>query len=696
MSRRRQESKSGRKPNNKRRSWERKNQDGSHEVESFGRLSMTGRGFGFIAVESGGPDVFIPAPRINGAIHQDRVKVTFWPSAKGREGRVEKVLQRGIRFMVGQLRKRGRVTELAVDDERLPDRVALKGVPGRLRAGTWVRAELDHSAEADDAYVQAVIVEDLSDRTPLQIEMLKLVMHEGVTEEFPDAVEAHACNLSTRVLRGKEREDLRDISLVTIDPTDAKDHDDAVWAEKTRSGYRVIVMIADVSHYVEEGDALDREAVERGCSIYLPGRVIPMLPHALSSDLASLKPNKNRYCLGVEVRLDTRGEVKRHRYIEGIMRSKARLSYEDAAIALGLLKEAAGGNKRQREQHRPMLETLQRVAQLLHKRRLKRGSLTFDLPEAKVIVDEATGEPVDAIQARHDPGLRQAYNLIEELMLLANEVVATDIHKRKLIAAFRVHGKPDPEKIKAFAEVAQRLGMTVKAGDVEDPKALAALSDQIAGKPYAQLLHFLLLRAMQQAVYDTKNIGHFGLAAPNYVHFTSPIRRYPDILVHRMVRALARKKKPPYQQAPQELQQRLVQASQRERRAMQVERSAVDLQRAYIMQGHLHEVFGARVSGFSQLCFFCTLEQPFVDVCCRYEDLGEEPFDADELGLKVVGRRSGFSIELGQELRVRVIEVSLPRRATYAVPEDIEYEAPENRRRNSERRRPHERSRRRR
>ncbi len=314
--------------------------------------------------------------------------------------------------------------------------------------------------------------------------------------------------------------------MVTIDPPDARDHDDAVWAERLAGGaFRVVVAIADVSHYVREGSALDRAALERATSIYLPDRVIPMLPHELSSNLASLVPDEDRLTLAVEVEVGPKGAIRRHRFIEGVMRSGARLSYHGVARALHLTEQ--GEPQHEAERRRELLSTLWDVSKALRARRQRRGSIDFDLPEPRIVLDDG-GEPIDIRRSRTDPGVRKTYALIEDLMLLANEVVATDLSRRKVPAIYRVHGEPNEAKIAIFAELASSLGYALDEDAGRRPRKLAEFLKRVEGTTHAQALSFLLLRAMQQAAYDTTNVGHFALAAPNYLHFTSPIRRYPD------------------------------------------------------------------------------------------------------------------------------------------------------------------------
>jgi ribonuclease R len=650
---------------------ERREKRRANELE--GHLSLNVRGFGFVVTEGPGPDVFIPAPYLGTAMHGDRVRVRSKQSPKGLDGRVIAVLERAVQYIGGQLHVSPQGASLEPDDERLRMPIRIKGkLPPEARTGLGAIAKVLSYPEREGGALEVRVVETFEPEAFVQYEIRRILLREGVSNEFPADVAAEAAALphviGVRDRRG--REDLRAIPLLTIDPADARDHDDAVWAERlAHGGYRVLVAIADVSHYVPEGSALDREALERGCTIYLPTHAIPMLPPELSSNLASLLPKRDRLTLAVEIELDAQGIETRHRFIEGVMRSAASLTYEGVAHALGLT--IHGPSQPEAQAHLAELSVLLELAKLLRERRRARGSLEFELPEAKVRVDDETGQPIDVERSRRDPGVARAYGMIEELMLLANEVVAADLTTRGLPTMYRVHGAPDPDRVETFCALAQALGFALGKEVAEQPKKLARFLTSVQGTPHATALGYLLLRAMQQATYDTENVGHFGLAAEYYTHFTSPIRRYPDLAVHRIVRSVARGERIEVKGLPERLKTQARQSSQRERRSMAIEREVVDLYGTYLMRDQVGESFDATISGVTEHGFYATLDAPFVDVLCRAAALPHDQYELDAHGVRLRGLRSGRSYALGDRVRLRIEDVSLAQRKVLAVPAEL-------------------------
>lgn len=660
--------------------------------ELHGWLTRHPRGFGFVAAEDGGPDVYVPSTALGAALHGDRVRVVARSSPKGREGEVVEVVRRGTSRVAGVLRRCARRTWIEPGDPRLPAEVDVVGtIPLGVSPGDEVVALIEMYPRFEGDRMQARVLSQLGARGSAAVEIEKIKIREGVIEEFDEDVLAEAQSFGTRVPESEivGREDLRHLDFVTIDPPDARDHDDAVWAERLPGGaFRVIVAIADVSHYVREGSAIDRAALERGTSIYLPDRVIPMLPHELSSNLASLVPNEDRLTLAVEVEVGPGGAIRRHRFIEGVMRSRARLSYGGVARALHFTEQSE--HQHEAEQRRELLTTLWDVSQVLRRRRRQRGGLDFELPEPEIVLDE-TGEPIDVRRSRTDPGVRKAYGMIEDLMLLANEVVATDLARRGMPTIYRVHGSPDEGKIAIFAELAASLGYVLDADAGTKPRKLATFLKRVEGTSHAQALNFLLLRAMQQASYDTANVGHFALATRNYLHFTSPIRRYPDLAVHRVVRALLRRQRVDKEELRRKLAQQAAASSRLERRAMQIDREANDLYRAILMKDRIGETFDATITGVAEHGLYVTFEEPFVEARIPIATLGEDWYELDPLGLRLVGRRSGHAFALGDRLSVRLEAVSIPERELTAaieekLPDDRELLSPpaEQRRRRAE------------
>jgi ribonuclease R len=652
-----------------------------------GRLTMHPAGYGFVALDDGGPDAFIPPGAVGAALHLDRVSVVTRPSPKGVEGDVVGVLDRGLSRVSGVLRRAGGNMWLDPDDARMrgpmlvSDGDETEAPRGSRRSVRGPRYERGQKPDSTGEHVIADILEyprydgdlpvvrivkALGPSGVTSVEVAKLLLRDGVVEEFePDVLEeakAFPDRVTPRERAG--RVDLRDLGLTTIDPVDARDHDDAVWAERRADGgFRVVVAIADVSHYVQRGTAIDRTAFARGCSIYLPDRAIPMLPPELSSNLASLVANRDRLCMAVDAQISPAGQIESWKFVEGLMRSHASLTYEGVARALGF----SDGLERQKEADERVegLRVLHDVAHVLSIRRNRRGSLDFDLPEGRVKFED--GEPVDVYRMKGDPGVRRAYRMIEELMLLANEIVATELETRAVPAIYRVHGQPDAKKLATFATLARALGHDIDAEAIVKPRALAKFLRKLEGKPEAQPLRYLLLRAMQQATYDTENVGHFALALDRYLHFTSPIRRYPDLEVHRVLRSVMRGEELDEGALNRRLKLSAIESSRLERRAMNLERDILNLYRAILMRDRVGDELSGSISGVANHGFYTSLDSPFVDVLTPLEALGTD-IEMDELGIRLFARRSGERWTLGDRLTVRIEEVSLDRREVIALP----------------------------
>ncbi|MDQ3033207.1 MAG: VacB/RNase II family 3'-5' exoribonuclease [Myxococcota bacterium] len=634
-----------------------------------GWLNITPRGFAFVTADDGGPDVFVSGRSLGNAMHGDRVEVAARRSPQGREGEVVGVLERGMVRVAGTLTRARRVFLIETNDSRLPPTFRVVGtLPLGTEPGMDVVAQITKYPEHPDEMPMARVLSVLGPRGSAEVEIAKILIREQVSEEFPSDVVQEALGFPPEVPERdvRDREDLRGLDLCTIDPEDARDHDDALWAEQLEDGsYRVVIAIADVSHYVRDGSPIDRAALSRGTSIYLPGRAIPMLPPELSSNLASLVPDEDRLTLAIEVRLGKLGKVLSHRLIEGVMRSRARLTYGGVARALGLVDE--GPQEPEAESRVETLRTLHAISRRLRALRVRRGALEFELPEAKVKLDEH-GEPIDVVRSRGNAGIKEAYELVEDLMLLANEVIAEDLSRRKLPAIFRVHGKPDPRKVEVFAAVAEAYGYVLEEDAAQSPKKLQQVLGQLAGTQHAHSLGFLLLRSMQQANYGVENLGHFALAATDYLHFTSPIRRYPDLAVHRVVRMLARGEKIDREALGKKLAVQATQSSRMERRAMTVERETVNLYRCLLMKDRVGDELEGTITSVGEHGLNVSLDEPFVEVRVPIERLGEDYYELDRLGIRLSGRRSGHSFTLGERIVVRLESVVIERREMSAAP----------------------------
>ncbi|HEX3774259.1 MAG TPA: VacB/RNase II family 3'-5' exoribonuclease [Polyangiaceae bacterium] len=632
-----------------------------------GMLSLNPRGFGFVNA-AGHDDVYIAPEAIGGAMHGDRVRVAVVSrSSRGIEGRVEQIVSRRNARVAGVLRKRGKSVWLEPDDSRLRGPIVLTGNTKLGADGDAAVAEIRRFPESGDENPEGELLSVLGAPGDPNVEVAKILIREQVSEQHPEGAireaEAMAARLLPLNLGG--RVDLRAVPLPTIDPEDARDHDDAVWVEKQGDGFRAWIAIADVSEYVQPGSELDKEALRRGCTIYLPDRAIPMLPAALAADLCSLLPEKDRLCLCVIADLDRDGRVKEFQIVEGVMRSAAMLTYGGVARTLGF--SEIPPKSPPAEAFKKELRVMEELTRKLRKARMARGSLDLDLPEPKLTLDPVTKAPIDVTRRTQDPGIKRAYNMIEELMLLANELVAAWLGQKKSPTIYRIHAKPDQAKLARLGQVAEKLGVEFNADEMSEPLGVAKFLQRVSTHARKQVLEMLLLRSLKQAAYDIKNVGHFGLASPEYLHFTSPIRRYPDVQVHRAVKHLLRGGKPSSSEAAlEELAQSATAASARERAAMDVEREVVDLYRALLMRDHIGETCEGTITALVGSGAYVTLDAPFVDVLIRYESMGPDQYQLAEDELSVVGARSGDTLSLGDRVVVVIEDVAIMRRAVYA------------------------------
>jgi ribonuclease R len=631
-----------------------------------GALSVNPRGFGFVAL-AGRDDVFVPAEGIRGALHGDRVVVRIHgQTPRGPEGHVERVVARRNPRVAGVLRKRGKSVWLEPDDSRIRGPIVLASAKGATDGAAAV-ATITRFPEESNETPEGELVDVLGVPGDPNVEVKKILVREQVEEQHPDAAVREAEAMAARLSRARPegRRDLRDVPLPTIDPEDARDHDDAIWVDKVAEGYRAYVAIADVSEYVQPGSALDDEAHSRGCTIYLPDRAIPMLPAALAADLCSLLPEQERLALCVIVELDSDANVERFEIVEALIRSQAMLTYGGVAKTLGFTE--AGPPSPQAEALRKGLRVLDELARKLRKRRMNRGALDLDLPEARVVLDPETGMPTDVTRRAQDPGVKRAYSMVEELMLLANEVVARYLQQKKSPGIYRVHGKPDEKKLERLALVARKLGVEVDLDSFAEARGVSRFLARIQKHPRKTVLEMLLLRSLKQAVYDVTNIGHFGLASEAYVHFTSPIRRYPDVEIHRAVKRLVRGGKPDTSASGLEtLAESAARSSARERAVMDIEREVVDLCRALLMRHRIGDVLEGTVTGLTGTGAYVSLDAPFVDVLVRFEGMGPDRYEVGDDEISVVGARSGDTIALGDRMVVAIEDVAILRRTVYA------------------------------
>jgi ribonuclease R len=629
-----------------------------------GTIAIKSEGYGFVALEGGKPgeDLFVPPRQTGGAMDGDRVRIR---RSRGRDGRtvaeVVEVVERRRKLLAGVYRRRGARAFIEPADQKLGQPIPADR-RNDLPDGTWVKARLQTGPGGD---LEATILGPLEERDKSRLETLLAAYAQGFCDEFPAAVLAAAETIPEAVraedLGGEQagdlakgRRDLRALPLVTIDGADAKDFDDAVHVQRSGAGYRLYVAIADVAHYVRPGGAIDGEALGRGTSVYFPGTVLPMLPERLSNGICSLKPQVDRLCLVCELTLDGAGNPTGRELYPAVMKSRARLTYEQVAQVLTNDPAAPAELDGVRAD-------LLVAGELSAKRtaiRRARGSIELELAEPRILLREDGSVEDIVLRPRN-----AAHQLVEEFMLAANEAVAEFFTEAGLPTLYRIHEQPDEAKLAAFAALAQAHGFTVP--ESPSPRELNTLLLSLREKPAGAALNALLLRAMMQARYSPEDLGHYGLAAQSYLHFTSPIRRYPDLVVHRLLwDHWQREGRKP---SAQELHRRLEElealglaTSERERAAQKAEREVNAFYAARLMQEHIGETFDAVVTGAAEPGLFCQLVSPAVEGLIPLESLGPgASFDPDQ---HRVSLGTGRSMTLGDKLRATVVSSDPVRR----------------------------------
>ncbi len=650
----------------------------SPEPKIIGRITVHPAGYGFVAIEDGST-VFVPAKYRGLSLDGDRVEVDTWPGVRGTEGRVTEILARGRARLTGILRRVGRAVYLEPDDPRIAadyGRVGIDDAPGG-KDGDAIVIEITRYPDAARRELAGKLLKVLGDPEDPRTEIEKILACAVIPLEFPDEAIAQAVATSSELGPADlaDRIDLRDRRFATIDPETARDFDDALCIEDgPHGGPRVWVAVADVSHYVRWGDALDREAAIRGVSVYLPDRVISMLPHQLSAGICSLNPMVDRCAMVVRLDFRDDGELIDTSYAAAAIRSKGRLDYPGVAAAL------EGDFRGRREQYREWLGELTRLdalARILRGKRRARGALEIEIGEPKVVLDADDPRLVrDVVRAKGDPAVKRAYELVEEYMIAANEAVGRFFRLRGVTSVWRVHAPPKLERVELLAQLLGAYGIAIDVEEARTPLGMKKVLDQINEKPGAQALGFLVLRTLSQAVWDTVPIGHFGLASGDYLHFTSPIRRYPDLLVHRLLKHYLHKdghasgggyaSPPP---ATEELTVLAHASSGHERRAMEAEREAVGMYRAYLMRDQIGEQFAGTVSAVTSFGAFVEIEEPFVEGLIKLDSLGVRPdggqiesWSYDAVHMRLSGQKTGRAIELGDKVTVEINNVSVVRR----------------------------------
>jgi ribonuclease R len=639
-----------------------------------GRIKVHPDGYGFVVPDDRSEDIHVAARQRGSAMDSDRVTVEWWVGARGLEGRVLSVVERGRGKITGQIVGTGKAVRLEPDDPRITGPVALHGGTKDARPGQAVVAEILRYPDAPDGPLEVSVLKVLGDPDDPRTEIEKILAVDDIDEHFPGEVARLAAEMPQEVseLDRHDRQDLRHVPFTTIDPETARDFDDAVALDPLPGGgYRLWVAVADVSHYVRESEPIDIEAEQRGCSVYLPNRAIPMLPEQLSGHMCSLVPEQDRLAMVVRIDLDSDLDVTATEFSAAVIHSRARLDYPGVAAALG---GDIRGKRKKYERFLPALREMDALAARLRERRRAQGALDLDLPEAVVELDRDDPRLVrDIRRSRRDPGERRAYSMIEEFMLAANEAVGASFQQRGEQTIWRVHDVPDEDKLEDFAHLAERYGIAVDVAAARTPSGLQKVLERLKGNPAEKALSFQLLRSLKQATYETVNVGHFGLASAAYIHFTSPIRRYPDLVAHRLLkRRLAAQGRPaggfrPHQGDEAErlagLQKAAADASFSERKAMEVEREVMNLYRAFYLRDKVGDVFEGTISGVANFGVFVTIDEPFVEGLVRVDYLVPDDYYVfDDVSLRMVGRRTGRAFALGDRVRVEVVSASVARR----------------------------------
>lgn len=626
-----------------------------------GALQMTRKGFAFVTDEQAGEDIFIPASGINTAMDGDIVEVRLYAHSRGRskEGRVNRIIERARTQFVGTYKKSKYYGFVVPDSPKLHrDFYIHDDLVGGAKNGQKVLVELI-KWDRSQLNPEGKVVEVLGFPGEPGVDVASVAMGHGLAMQFPEEVEKAAkskkLDLSPKELA--KRLDLRDMAVFTIDPPDAKDFDDAVSLEELPNGHvKLGVHIADVAHYVPEGSDLDQSALERGTSVYLVDRVIPMLPEHLSNELCSLQPNVDRLAYTCIMEFDKDLDLVDYTLAKSVINSKRRYTYREVQDII----DAEG---KSRDPHAKTIAAMHAFSRKVRERRSAQGSIDFDTPEVKFTLDEK-GQPIEIIPVER----LHSNEMIEEFMLLANQTVTKHIYriadgKRPYPFIYRVHEKPDAEKLQKFRLFLKALGYKIPVRKGITPKDFQAILDQIAGTKDEPLVREVALRTMMKAIYSPKNTGHFGLAFEYYTHFTSPIRRYPDLVVHRLLKE--------YEQTPskkrlQDLNKRLPvicqKTSLRERQALEAERDSIRLKQVEWMTRHRGEVFEGLISGVTAFGIFVETIPWLVEGLIGMDRLNDDFYIFDEKTYSMIGKDTGRVLRLGDPVKVRVAEVNLERR----------------------------------
>ncbi|MCE5640431.1 ribonuclease R [Staphylococcus pseudintermedius] len=631
-----------------------------------GTLSQNKKGFAFLRPDDQEmEDIFIRPTKINRAMDGDVVLVEVKKSRgdfrKGKfEGEVKAIESHSIKQVVGTFSEARHFGFVVPDDKRIMQDIFVpKGQELGAVEGHKVLVQITQYSDGTNS-PEGQISAILGHKNDPGVDILSIIYQHGIEIEFPDDVLKEAENVPETIQPDelKGRRDLRDELTITIDGADAKDLDDAIAVKKLDNGNtELTVSIADVSYYVTEGSALDREAYDRATSVYLVDRVIPMIPHRLSNGICSLNPEVDRLAMSCRMEIDAQGQVVKHEIFESVIHSNARMTY-DAVNRIITDKDAV--TRAQYPEIVPMLDLAQTLSQQLIAMRKKRGEIDFDIKEAKVIVNEE-GIPKEVVTRERGEGER----LIESFMLIANETVAEHFNQMEVPFIYRIHEQPKSERLRQFFDFITNFGIMVKGtGEDIHPSTLQNIHEEIAGRPEDMVISTMMLRSMQQARYDADNLGHFGLAADYYTHFTSPIRRYPDLIVHRLVRKYLIEKSMDGR-AMHEWEEKLPQiaehTSNRERRAIDAERDTDELKKAEFMIQHIGDEFEGVISSVANFGMFVELPNT-IEGMVNMQNMSDDYYHFDERQMALIGERKAKVYRIGDVVKVKVIHVDVDER----------------------------------
>ncbi|RLQ96671.1 ribonuclease R [Falsibacillus albus] len=624
-----------------------------------GKLTGHAKGFAFVIPdEPGMDDIFIPPNHTNNAMHGDIVlaRVSSESSGARREGEVVRIVERGVEETVGTYTESKHFGFVVPDDKKfgndifIPKNASMGAVEGhKVVVKITSYPEGRKNAEGE-------IIQILGHKNDPGVDILSIIHKHGLPQEFPDEVMDQAIQTPDSIDESeiKNRRDLRDQTIVTIDGADAKDLDDAVTVTKLDNGnYKLGVHIADVSYYVQEGSPIDQEAAERGTSVYLVDRVIPMIPHRLSNGICSLNPKVNRLTLSCEMEITEQGDVVHHEIFQSVIKTTERMTYSDVNKIL------VDKDEELIDRYKPlvpMFEKMEELAAILRRKRMNRGAIDFDFKEAKVLVDDE-GKPSDVVLRERSV----AEKLIEEFMLAANETVAEHFHWMDVPFIYRIHEDPKEDKLQRFFEFITNFGLIVKGtANAVHPRALQEIIESVQGQPEEMVVSTVMLRSMQQAKYDPDSLGHFGLSTEFYTHFTSPIRRYPDLIVHRLIRTyLIEGKLDESTRAKWDshLPEIADHSSKMERRAVDAERETDDLKKAEYMEDKIGEEYDAIISSVTNFGMFVELPNT-IEGLVHVSYMTDDYYRYDERQFAMIGERTGNVFRIGDEITVRVINVN--------------------------------------